>query len=100
MSKQIDCTVYRSPKKAELYLYLLEKDHFAVVPKPLLEQFGHPEFVMELTLDSERRLARADVNEVMTKLEQQGFFLQVPPSSAYLVTEFKAGVAPNPDHRD
>ena len=36
-------------------------------------------------LDSERKLARADVGEVMSCIAEQGFYLQMPPTAAQLL---------------
>lgn len=79
MSQLIDCWVYRSPKKDEMYLYLAQQDDFACVPEPLLQRFGQPQFVMQLSLSPQRRLARVDVKDVMSALRDQGLFLQMPP---------------------
>ncbi len=36
---------------------------------------------MDLELTRERKLARADVNQVMADLQEKGFYLQSPPSA-------------------
>jgi uncharacterized protein YcgL (UPF0745 family) len=79
VSDSLDCWIYKSPRKDEMYLYLAGEDAFDSVPAALLEQFGRPEFVMRLTLDAGRPLAREDVVQVMAQLREQGFFLQMPP---------------------
>lgn len=71
--------IYRSPRKQELYIFLAAKDDFEKVPGPVMKAFGTPEFVFELELSPERRLARSDVNEVMRSLREQGFYVQMPP---------------------
>lgn len=75
----LPCWVYRSLRKQEMYLYLAREDAFDKVPAPLLERFGEPVLVIELELSSERKLAREDVNKVMTHLRIQGYHLQMPP---------------------
>jgi len=72
--------IYKSLKKDELYLYLLKKDDFSEVPEPLLNSFGKIEFVMELEITPERKLAREDVAMVLASLQEKGFFVQVPPT--------------------
>ncbi|MFK5950051.1 MAG: YcgL domain-containing protein [Methylococcales bacterium] len=72
--------IYKSLKKDELYLYLLKKDDFSEVPEPLLNSFGKIEFVMELEITPERKLAREDVAKVLASLQEKGFFVQVPPT--------------------
>ena len=77
--QEIPCWVYRSPRKDEMYLYLSAEDDFACVPAALLQRFGPPARVMQLTLTPQRSLAREDVAKVMENLRTQGFHLQMPP---------------------
>ncbi len=73
------CWIYRSSRKDEMYLYLACEDGFDVLPEGLRTQFGEPALVIQLELHPGRPLAREDVNEVITSLQQQGFHLQLPP---------------------
>lgn len=73
------CRIYRSGRRAEMYLYVAADDGLEAVPAALLGQFGEPEPVMTLALSAERRLARADVGEVMAAIAGQGYYLQMPP---------------------
>lgn len=75
----MQCFIYKSLKKDELYLYLDKKDDFSSVPEKLFNSFGRLQFVMELELTRERKLAREDVRRVMASLENKGFFVQMPP---------------------
>jgi len=75
----MQCYIYKSLKKDELYLYLQKKDDFSSIPEPLLNSFGKIEFVMELDISPERKLAREDVSKVMNSLQDKGFFVQMPP---------------------
>ncbi len=76
----MQCFIYKSLKKDELYLYIKQKDYFSDIPEPLLESLGRLEFVMALELTPERTLARVDVNQVMQSLTEKGFFIQMPPT--------------------
>ena len=78
MSKRI-CTIYRSPKKEGMYLYVDKAEDLERVPEALLRQFGQPEQAMTLLLHPDRPLARADINKVLGDLDEQGFYLQLPP---------------------
>ncbi len=73
------CFIYKSLKKNELYLYLNKKDDFSSVPEELFKSLGRLEFVMELELTPQRKLAREDVVKVMASLEKKGFHMQMPP---------------------
>ena len=74
------CFIYKSQKKAELYLYIARRDDFSDVPEMLLQSIGEPEFVMELELTLERKLAREDNRQVIEQLRNKGFFVQMPPT--------------------
>ena len=72
--------VYKSLRKPDTYLYLRQRDDFAVVPAQVLAPLGQLAFVLEFVLDEGRRLARADAQVVRTNLLDRGFHLQVPPT--------------------
>ena len=62
-----------------MYLYLNRENGFADLPAMLQKIFGLPEFVMELQLDADSKLAREDPVRVIENLSTQGFHLQMPP---------------------
>lgn len=72
------CTVYKSLKKNDAYLYLPEGASLEALPAPLLALFGKAEEVMRLELNQARKLARGDVLAVMQNLRTQGYHLQLP----------------------
>lgn len=72
--------VYKSLRKPDTYLYLARRDDFAAVPAPVLAPLGTLQFVMELALGPDRRLARADPAVVRGNLAGRGFHLQTPPT--------------------
>lgn len=78
------CEIFKSPRRAEMYLYVDKAQGLAEVPAPLLQQFGEPKSVMVLMLDAERTLARAKAADVLAKIQEQGFYLQMPPSETEL----------------
>jgi uncharacterized protein YcgL (UPF0745 family) len=74
------CWIYKGSRGSETYLYLAEENDFDAVPKALVEQMGGLELVMELQLYPGRKLARANVAEVISSLERKGYYLQLPPA--------------------
>jgi uncharacterized protein YcgL (UPF0745 family) len=62
-----------------MYLYVDKAEDLERVPGPLLQTFGKPEHAMVLVLSPERQLARVDVTKVLREVEENGFFLQMPP---------------------
>lgn len=91
------CDVYRSPRKDEMYLYIDKSRGLQAVPEALLTQFGKPELVMTFLLDGKRTLARVDTARVIESLQQQGFYLQVPPPQESLLEQERAWRSANPD---
>ena len=77
MSKVIICYIYRSERKADTYLYLLEKDDFSCVPDELLKVFGEPQFSFQFELSGNRKLAKEDSAEVIANLQAHGYHLQM-----------------------
>jgi uncharacterized protein YcgL (UPF0745 family) len=73
------CTVYRSERKPETYLYLPLGGRYEDLPAELQQAFGTPLMVMQLKLAADSRLARVDASQVLAALEQQGYYLQLPP---------------------
>ena len=76
----MQCFIYKSLKKNELYIYLEKKDDFSDIPESLLNSFGAMEFVMDLELTPDRRLAKEDAGQVILSLQEKGFFVQMPPT--------------------
>ncbi|UUQ63765.1 YcgL domain-containing protein [Pseudomonas fuscovaginae UPB0736] len=74
------CSIYRSPRKNEMYLYVLKSEALARVPEPLLQAFGKPQHAFDLVLTPERTLAREDIHKVLDNLDKQGYHLQMPPA--------------------
>lgn len=74
------CSIYRSSRKNEMYLYVLKSDALERVPEGLLEVFGKPVHAFDLVLSPARALAREDIHVVLEHLETQGYHLQMPPA--------------------
>jgi uncharacterized protein YcgL (UPF0745 family) len=73
------CSVYLSTRKDEMYLYVDKRDQLNKVPDALREMFGTPKLVMDIPLTSDRKLARVDTEKVLAGIEDQGYYLQMPP---------------------
>ncbi len=76
---EIKCSIFKSLRHQEMYLYVQEGLDLEKLPEELIKHFGQREHVMDLTLNHQRQLARENVVEVMESIEKNGFFLQIPP---------------------
>ncbi len=82
------CAIYKSAKKEGAYLYVPKKDDFSQVPDQLMQMFGKPTMVMVVNL-SGRSLAQVDIEKVKQSMNEQGYFLQLPPPPKNLLDEYK-----------
>ena len=73
------CSIYRSPNEEGMYLYVDKKKGLEPVPSELLRRFGKPVLAMTLLLTPEKKLARVETKRVLEMIEEQGFYLQMPP---------------------
>ena len=76
------CAVFRSRRNSDTYLMVDHQEGFARVPEALLKEFGGAERAMTFALTPERRLARAQADEVLRAIRENGFYLQLPPASS------------------
>ena len=79
---EIQCDVYKSNVKENLYLYVPSAEGLAKVPAELMEQFGEPEKTLSFVLNEKRSLAKEDPKLVLSNLAAQGYHLQLPPSNS------------------
>ena len=71
--------IFKGTKKEEMYLYVDQKEGLKKVPDDLLGTFGRTESVMVLPLTKDKKLARVKAADVLEGIENQGYFLQMPP---------------------
>ena len=79
-AKKRFCSIYKSSKRAEMYLYVDRSQDVSKLPESLMIAFGTPTKVMDLVLTPEKKLARADAEKVLSSIEEQDFYLQIPPA--------------------
>ena len=73
------CKVLCSAKKPWHYIYLAEGKEFDQLPAALQQQLPSPREIMQLDLEQRKRLAHADIALVRKRLEEQGYYVQLPP---------------------
>lgn len=83
------CAIYKSKKKEGMYLYVAKRDNFDDVPETLRTIFGTPVFVMLFNLAGKKSLARVDNQEVLNRIQEQGFYLQMPAQEENLLEQYK-----------
>jgi len=85
------CSIYKSTKKDEMYLYVEKRAALSRVPEALLDMFGRPATAMTLLLTPQKKLARVDVQRVLDGIKEKGYFLQMPPPKEdYMLDLYRA----------
>ncbi|QBG37612.1 YcgL domain-containing protein [Litorilituus sediminis] len=89
------CAIYKSAKKEQTYLFIKKRDDFSDVPEALMTTFGTPTLVTIVNLATKDKLGMADINKVKTSLDEQGFYLQLPPPKEDMLKAHKAEMMSN-----
>ena len=76
------CSVFRSPKREGMYLYVRRDQDLRELPEALMKVFGTPAHSMDLLLSADKKMARVDAAKVMEQIREQGFYLQMPPQDS------------------
>jgi len=84
------CTIYKSAKKAQTYLFVKDRNDFSAVPESLMLVFGTPILVTVMNLASKSKLAISNIDKVKDNLTGQGYYLQLPPPEENLLDQHKA----------
>jgi len=80
MCPSLHCCVYKSLRKQQTFLFVLQEDDLSRVPEPLLKMLGEIEKVIDLELTPERSVARGEARYIMDDILEKGFHLQLPPT--------------------
>ena len=80
MSEKLLCEIFKSSRKDEMYLYVDKRKGMETVPEARMETFGKPVPVLTMMLTADKPLARVKAADVMAAIEEQGFYLQMPPA--------------------
>lgn len=75
---EIDCTVHKSLKKDETYVFIPKGSTLSNLPIELISVLGKTEEMMRLVLTPEKKMARGNAGEIIKSIEKQGFHLQMP----------------------
>lgn len=94
MMQRCLCQVFRSKRHDGMYLFVDKKEGLARVPETLLAEFGHPEPSIVFLLTPERKMTRTEATSVLESIEQQGFYLQMPPPKDEGISGLNAYSAP------
>ena len=86
------CAIYKSARKAQTYLFVNKRDDFSAVPEALMKMFGTPNLVTLINLATKEKLAMADLEKVKENLNEQGYYLQLPPPQEDLLKEHKVAM--------
>jgi uncharacterized protein YcgL (UPF0745 family) len=78
--KKLVCDIYRCANKEGMYVYVDKDDGIDNLPEGLKKRTGRLDKAMTLIIEPGKKLARAKSEDVIIAIENQGFYLQMPPS--------------------
>ena len=84
MSDLVSVAVYASARKNDTYLYMAEASALDELPEALQGLLGALRPVITLELTADKVLARTTGAEVLQKIADDGYYLQLPPGPADL----------------
>ena len=76
---KVKCGVYRCARKADTYLYLRAGLAIDDLPEGLLALLGELTQFLSLDLEPGSKLAQVSARDVISALEDQGYYIQMPP---------------------
>jgi uncharacterized protein YcgL (UPF0745 family) len=91
------CSVYKSSKKVQTYLFINKRDDFSDVPEALMKMFGKPVMVTVLNLATKVKLGFSDLDKVKVSLVKQGYYLQLTPQEEDMLKAHKANMQGSDD---
>ncbi|EED35057.1 conserved hypothetical protein [Luminiphilus syltensis NOR5-1B] len=71
--------VLKSAKRTDTYIYVAQGHDLETLPEALTAGLGELSPVLSMRLTPDRTLARFSGAQVLAAIEEQGFFLQIPP---------------------
>ncbi|WP_407275957.1 YcgL domain-containing protein [Halothiobacillus sp. DCM-1] len=91
----MQCTVYKSLKKSDWYLFVPHEVEPAALPEAIVTPLLPLERVMALDLTRDRPLARTDTRTLRQFLSTLGFYVQLPPGQVNWAhwDNLKAGIS-------
>lgn len=76
------CYVYKGDRKEDHFVYLKEELDLNApeqsLPDAIVTLMGEFSLVLEFDLTSDRKLPQADAAQILTDMDAQGFYLQIP----------------------
>jgi uncharacterized protein YcgL (UPF0745 family) len=84
------CTVIKSHKKADTYLYVPKDTPFEELPDTLQQLFTPHTEITVLNITPQRKLARFSGEELLAHLSNDGYYLQMPQSPTNWLEDYKA----------
>ncbi len=81
----MQCFVYKGASKPDHFLFLPSEleEQGESLPDAILTLLGELSLVTSFELDENRKLAQADPQQVLSDMQSQGFYLQMPRSDRF-----------------
>lgn len=71
------CLTYRSSRRDNVILYVLDEKKLDDLPEELKTLLGKPKFMISFELTPERKIVKLNAKELIDTLLNQGYFLRI-----------------------
>jgi uncharacterized protein YcgL (UPF0745 family) len=71
-------TIYKSPKREGMYLYVKKEQGINNIPEDLAELFGTPVLVTHMRVEQDKKFAKVKAADLLEAIKKKGFYLQIP----------------------
>lgn len=78
--KKMVCDIYRCNKKEGMYIYVEKGKDIETLSVVLTQRTGRMSLAMTIVLTPDKKLANAKAADVIAVIENQAFYLQMPPT--------------------
>lgn len=92
------CSVLKSYRKADTYLYIPKDTPLDELPDNLVQLFTPHTQVTTLHVTPGRKLARMSGATLLKRLDEDGFYLQIPPTQQDLLAMHRSLQTPQEDN--
>jgi len=77
----MECNIYKGKRKPDHYLFMPADKPVKDIPDSIQQMLGEIEYVMNIDITEESKLAQSDPVTIINMISEKGFFIQIPPKN-------------------
>jgi len=77
----MECSIYKGKRNPDHYIFLPADTSINDIPENIQQMMGELTLVMNLDITTDTVLAQSDPVNVLSMIDEKGFFIQIPPKT-------------------